>query len=84
VGVLPLDNCLLPYQQDLSDSIALPCDQGDAPLLSSRDVESNPQSTEIRRKKRYIEAQIIGFLREAEAGMTVKDVCRKHGFSEAS
>ena len=35
-------------------------------------------------KKRFTEEQIIGFLREAEAGMQVKDLCRKHGFSEAS
>ncbi|CAM5259289.1 IS3 family transposase ISStma13 [Rhodanobacter lindaniclasticus] len=35
-------------------------------------------------KKRFTEAQIIGFLREAEAGMPVKELCRKHGFSEAS
>jgi len=35
-------------------------------------------------KKRYTEEQIIGFLREADAGMTVKDLCRRHGFSEAS
>jgi putative transposase len=35
-------------------------------------------------KKRFTEEQIIGFLREVEAGMPVKDMCRKHGFSEAS
>ena len=35
-------------------------------------------------KKRFTEAQIIGFLREAEAGLPVKDLCRQHGFSEAS
>ena len=35
-------------------------------------------------KKRFSEEQIIGFLREAEAGMPVKELCRKHGFSEAS
>ena len=35
-------------------------------------------------KKRFSEEQIIGFLREAEAGMPFKDLCRKHGFSEAS
>ena len=35
-------------------------------------------------KKRYSEEQIIGFLREAEAGLPVKDLCRRHGFSEAS
>jgi putative transposase len=35
-------------------------------------------------KKRFSEEQIIGFLRKVEAGMPVKDLCRKHGFSEAS
>jgi putative transposase len=35
-------------------------------------------------KKRYSEEQIIKFLREADAGMPVKDLCRRHGFSEAS
>ena len=35
-------------------------------------------------KNRFSEEQIIGFLREAEAGMAVKDLCRRHGFSEAS
>ena len=33
-------------------------------------------------KKRFSEEQIIGFLREA--GMPVKELCRKHGFSQAS
>jgi putative transposase len=35
-------------------------------------------------KKRFSEEQIIGFLREADQGMPVKELCRKHGFSEAS
>jgi len=35
-------------------------------------------------KKRFTEEQIIGFLREAEKGVGVKDLCRKHGFSEGS
>ena len=35
-------------------------------------------------KKRYSEEQIIGFLREANAGLPVKELCRKHGFSEPS
>lgn len=35
-------------------------------------------------KKRYSEEQIIGFLKEVDAGIPVKALCRKHGFSEAS
>ena len=35
-------------------------------------------------KKRFSDEQIIGFLREAEAGVSVKDLCRKHGFFDAS
>ena len=34
-------------------------------------------------KKRFTETQIIGFLREAEAGLLIKQLCRTHGFSEA-
>jgi putative transposase len=32
--------------------------------------------------KRYTEEQIIGVLREAEAGAKTKDLCRKYGVSE--
>ncbi|WP_244131965.1 IS3 family transposase [Burkholderia plantarii] len=35
-------------------------------------------------KKRFTEEQIIGFLREAEAGLPTKELGRQHGFSEAS
>ncbi len=35
-------------------------------------------------KKRFTEAQIVGFLREADVGVTVTDLCRKHGFFEGS
>ena len=35
-------------------------------------------------KKRFTEEQIIGFLREAELGLPIKELCRRHGFSEAS
>lgn len=35
-------------------------------------------------KKRFTEEQIIGFLREVEAGLPIKELCRRHGFSEAS
>jgi putative transposase len=33
---------------------------------------------------RFSEEQIIGILREQEAGATTADVCRKHGISEAT
>ena len=35
-------------------------------------------------KKRFTDEQIIGFLKEAEAGTPVKELCRKHGFSDAA
>jgi putative transposase len=35
-------------------------------------------------KKRYTEEQIIGFLREADAGLPAKELCRMHGFGEPS
>ena len=36
------------------------------------------------RTSKYSEEQIIGFLRQAEAGMPVKEIGRKNGFSDAS
>ena len=33
------------------------------------------------KRSRFTETQIISILKEAEAGMAVKDVCRKHGIS---
>lgn len=35
-------------------------------------------------KKRFSEEQIIGILKEAEAGLKVAELCRKHGISEAT
>ena len=35
-------------------------------------------------KKRFSEEQIIGFLKEADGGVPVKELCRKYGFSDAS
>jgi putative transposase len=34
------------------------------------------------KKTRFTDEQIIGFLRQAEAGMPIKDICRAGGFSQ--
>ena len=36
------------------------------------------------RKSRFSEAQIIGMIKEQEAGMPTVDVCRKHGLSQGT
>ena len=36
------------------------------------------------RKSRFTETQIIGMIKEQEAGLTVAEICRKHGISPAS
>jgi putative transposase len=36
------------------------------------------------RRSRFTEAQIIGVLKEHEAGMKTQDLCRKHGISDAT
>jgi putative transposase len=36
------------------------------------------------KKARFTETQIISVLKEAEAGMPITELCRKHGISEAS
>ena len=36
------------------------------------------------RKSRFSEAQIIGMIKEQEAGMPTADVCRKHGLSQGT
>ena len=36
------------------------------------------------KQSRYSEAQILGILRQAEGGVPVADLCRKHGMSDAS
>ncbi len=36
------------------------------------------------KKSRFSEEQIIGFLKQADAGMPVKELCRQGGFSDAT
>jgi len=36
------------------------------------------------KRSRFTETQIISILKEADAGLAVKQVCRKHGISDAT
>ena len=36
------------------------------------------------KRSRYSEEQIVGILKEAEAGISMKDLCRKYGMSDAT
>jgi len=36
------------------------------------------------KKTRFSETQIVAILKEADAGMKVADICRKHGISDAT
>ena len=36
------------------------------------------------KKSRFTETQIVSILKEADAGAKVKDICRKHGISDAT
>lgn len=36
------------------------------------------------KKSRFTETQIIGIIKEADAGMPIKEICRKHAISDAT
>jgi putative transposase len=41
------------------------------------------QETQMK-KSRFTETQILSILKEADAGLKVSDICRKHGISDAT
>ena len=36
------------------------------------------------KRSRFTETQIVSILKEADAGLSVKEICRKHGISDAT
>jgi putative transposase len=62
------------------------------PLELTRDPKLPPnfgrvrqnQETDGMKRSRFTEEQIIGILKEQEAGAKTADVCRKHGISDAA
>lgn len=36
------------------------------------------------KSSRFTETQIIGILKEADGGVSIKEICRKHGISDAT
>jgi putative transposase len=55
-----------------------------SPVLNCPEIGNKVRAGGLDVKKRFSEEQIIGFLKEAERGVAVKELCRKHGFSDAS
>ncbi|WP_371740238.1 transposase [Bradyrhizobium sp. LCT2] len=53
------------------------------PALSLKFALAQDEDQSMKRN-RFTEEQIIGILKEHEAGVSVADLCRKHGVSDAS
>ena len=52
-------------------------------MSSARDLSLTP-GWRLDVKKRFSKEQIIDFLKEADRGVPVKELCRKQNFSEAN
>ena len=53
-------------------------------VLIQFEVRSGPRRGPEHEAQSFTEEQIIGVLKEHEAGVSVADLCRKHGVSDAS
>lgn len=62
-------------------ALSLPSGKG---MSVQRDDDPARPHPDIRRKSRYPDDQIIGFIKQAEAGIPIKELCRKGGFSDAT
>jgi len=63
----------------LSEGDLLPVNQAGGKLSPSRKTAKKGLNM---KGKRHSEEQIIGVLKEAQAGVAVKEICRLHGISE--
>jgi putative transposase len=45
---------------------------------------NDPIGVSIVKKSRFAEQQIVGLLKESEAGAKTPELCRKHGISSAT
>ena len=54
------------------------------PLARKSDGAVMGRKEEPMTRKRHMEEQIIAVLKDAQAGVSVQDLCRKHGISDAT
>lgn len=69
---------------DIGLSLVIGADDVTQKLSSTGILSPIPLPRRLDAKKRCSEEQIIGFLKDADAGVPVKALCRWHGSSEAS
>jgi putative transposase len=62
----------------------LPRPSGVIPLANAAASPPDEQLRRAARGSRFSEEQIIGVLREHEAGAKTEEVCRRHGISSAT